>query len=105
MGADDAALVRRHAPWRGHRVAMDSRHFRIAGLRARRMGLIKAAASELANRLPGMMTLIALGISVAFIFSLAVTFGFPGADLWMELATLVTVMVLGHLPPSSTSRP
>ena len=57
---------------------------------------IKAAASELANRLPGMMTLIALGISVAFIFSLAVTFGFPGVDLWAELATLVTVMVLGH---------
>jgi DNA-binding CsgD family transcriptional regulator len=59
--------------------------------------LIKAAASELANRLPGMMTLIALGISVAFIFSLAVTFGFPGVDLWTELATLVTVMVLGPL--------
>jgi cation transport ATPase len=59
--------------------------------------LIKAAASELANRLPGMMTLIALGISVAFIFSLAVTFGFPGVDLWKELATLVTVMVLGPL--------
>jgi Cu2+-exporting ATPase len=57
---------------------------------------IKAAAAELANRLPGMMTLIALGISVAFIFSLAVTFGFPGMDLWTELATLVTVMVLGH---------
>jgi Cu2+-exporting ATPase len=57
---------------------------------------IKAAASELANRLPGIMTLIALGISVAFIFSLAVTFGFPGVDLWTELATLVTVMVLGH---------
>lgn len=43
-----------------------------------------------------MMTLIALGISVAFVFSLAVTFGFPGVDLWTELATLVTVMVLGH---------
>jgi Cu2+-exporting ATPase len=59
--------------------------------------VIKAAASELANRLPGMMTLIALGISVAFIFSLAVTFGFPVVDLWTELATLVTVMVLGPL--------
>jgi Cu2+-exporting ATPase len=57
---------------------------------------IKAAAGELANRLPGMMTLIALGISVAFVFSLAVTFGFPGTDLWTELATLVTIMVLGH---------
>ncbi len=57
---------------------------------------IKGAAQELADRLPGMMTLISLAISVAFVFSLAVTFGFPGMDLWWELATLVTIMVLGH---------
>src|SRR5262245_11733294 len=43
-----------------------------------------------------MMTLIALGISVAFVFSLAVTFGVPGMDFWWELSTLVTVMILGH---------
>ena len=43
-----------------------------------------------------MMTLIALAITVAFVFSLAVTLGFPGMDLWWELATLVTIMVLGH---------
>ncbi len=46
--------------------------------------------------LPGMMTLIALAISVAFAFSLAVTIGYPGMPLWEELATLVTVMLLGH---------
>ncbi len=57
---------------------------------------IKGAFDELAARRPGMMTLIALAISVAFFFSLAVTFGFPGMDLWWELATLVTIMVLGH---------
>ena len=57
---------------------------------------IRGAAGELKNRLPGMMTLISLAISVAFVFSLAVTFGFPGMDLWWELATLVTIMVLGH---------
>ncbi len=57
---------------------------------------VKGAIGELAERRPGMMTLIALAISVAFGFSLAVTFGFPGMDLWWELATLVTVMVLGH---------
>jgi copper-(or silver)-translocating P-type ATPase len=57
---------------------------------------IKAAAGELTDRKPGMMTLIALAISVAFLFSLAVTFGFRGMDLWWELATLVTIMVLGH---------
>jgi Cu2+-exporting ATPase len=57
---------------------------------------IKGAIGELADRQPGMMTLIALAISVAFGFSLAVTFGFPGTDLWWELATLVTIMILGH---------
>jgi Cu2+-exporting ATPase len=57
---------------------------------------IRGAAGELRDRLPGMMTLISLAISVAFVFGLAVTFGFPGSDLWWELATLVTIMVLGH---------
>jgi Cu2+-exporting ATPase len=57
---------------------------------------IKGALGELADRRPGMMTLIALAITVAFVFSLAVTFGFPGMDLWWELATLITIMVLGH---------
>ena len=51
---------------------------------------------ELRDRLPGMMTLISLAISVAFFFSLAVTFGYPGDALWWELATLVTIMLLGH---------
>ena len=57
---------------------------------------IRGAMGELADRQPGMMTLIALAISVAYAFSLAVTFGFPGNDLWWELATLIAVMVLGH---------
>src|SRR5215510_14361478 len=57
---------------------------------------VKGARGELADRRPGMMTLIALAISVAFVFRLAVTFGFPGMDLWWELATLVAVMILGH---------
>jgi cation transport ATPase len=58
--------------------------------------IIKGAIGEIRDRLPGMMTLISLAFSVAFVFSLAVTFGFPGSDLWWELATLVTIMVLGH---------
>ena len=57
---------------------------------------VQGAFNEIRDRLPGMMTLISLGISVAFIFSLAVTFGFPGSDLWWELGTLVTIMVLGQ---------
>jgi len=43
-----------------------------------------------------MMTLIALAITVAFLFSAAVTLGYPGMPLWEELATLVTIMLLGH---------
>ena len=57
---------------------------------------LAGAVDELKGRLPGMMTLIALAISVAFGFSLAVTVGFPGMPLWEELATLVVIMLLGH---------
>ncbi|HVH13488.1 MAG TPA: heavy metal translocating P-type ATPase, partial [Longimicrobium sp.] len=57
---------------------------------------LRGAVQELRNRLPGMMTLISLAIIVAFVFSAAVTLGFPGMPLWEELATLVTIMVLGH---------
>ncbi len=57
---------------------------------------LRGAVGELRARLPGMMTLIALAISVAFAFSVAVTLGFPGMPLWEELATLVTIMLLGH---------
>ena len=57
---------------------------------------IQGAIRELRDRLPGMMTLIALAISVAFVFSAAVTLGYPGMPLWEELATLVVIMLLGH---------
>jgi Cu2+-exporting ATPase len=57
---------------------------------------IQGAVRELRGRLPGMMTLIALAISVAFLWSAAVPLGAPGMPLWEELATLVTIMLLGH---------
>ena len=57
---------------------------------------LQGAWRELKERLPGMMTLISLAISVAFGFSVAVTLGYPGTPLWEELATLVTIMLLGH---------
>ncbi len=57
---------------------------------------LRGAVHELAGRLPGMMTLIALAITVAFVYSAAVTLGFEGHALWWELATLVTIMLLGH---------
>lgn len=57
---------------------------------------LHGAWREIVNRLPGMMTLISLAITVAFLFSAAVTLGFEGHPLWWELATLVTIMLLGH---------
>ncbi len=57
---------------------------------------IQGAFREIRDRVPGMMLLIGLAITVAFVFSLAVTLGYPGMPLWDELATLVTVMLLGH---------
>jgi P-type Cu2+ transporter len=57
---------------------------------------LQGAVREIKDRLPGMMTLISLAIIVAFGFSLAVTFGVPGMDLWWELSTLITIMILGH---------
>lgn len=57
---------------------------------------IQGAARELKQRLPGMMTLIALAISVAFVFSAIVSLGYPGTPLWEELATLVTIMLFGQ---------
>ncbi len=57
---------------------------------------VQGGLRELRARLPGMMTLIALAITVAFAYSLAVTLGWPGQPLWWELATLVTIMLLGH---------
>jgi Cu2+-exporting ATPase len=57
---------------------------------------VAGAVRELRLLRPGMMTLISLAISVAFLFSAAVALGAPGMPLWDELATLVTVMLLGH---------
>ena len=57
---------------------------------------LEGAWREWKRRLPGMMTLISLAIGVAFVFSLAVTLGYRGMPLWEELATLVTIMLLGH---------
>jgi Cu2+-exporting ATPase len=57
---------------------------------------IRGARSELADHKPGMMTLISLAIIVAFGTSLAATFGLFEVDVWWELASLITIMVLGH---------
>jgi Cu2+-exporting ATPase len=57
---------------------------------------LAGARTELAARQPGMMTLISLAIVVAFATSWAATIGVFEVDVWWELATLITVMSLGH---------
>lgn len=57
---------------------------------------VRGARGELADCKPGMMTLISLAIVVAFTTSLAATFGLAETDVWWELSSLITIMVLGH---------
>ncbi|MDP9318896.1 MAG: heavy metal translocating P-type ATPase [Actinomycetota bacterium] len=57
---------------------------------------LRGARGELADRQPGMMTLISLAIIVAFATSWAGTLGLFDVEIWWELATLITIMLLGH---------
>jgi P-type Cu2+ transporter len=54
------------------------------------------AVSELRSRRPGMMLLIGMAITVAFVASAATSFGLFDLEFWWELAALITIMVLGH---------
>ena len=57
---------------------------------------LEGGRREIRDRQPGMMLLIAMAISVAFIASALTTLGLFDLDFWWELALLVTIMLLGH---------
>jgi Cu2+-exporting ATPase len=57
---------------------------------------LRSAAGEIRARQPGMMTLVAVGITAAWAYSTATTFWLEGEGFYWELATLVDVMLLGH---------
>jgi len=57
---------------------------------------LQSARHEVAARQPGMMTLISLAITVAYVYSMAIAFGLPGMPFFWELATLIVIMLLGH---------
>ncbi|MGA9292577.1 MAG: copper-translocating P-type ATPase, partial [Ignavibacteriaceae bacterium] len=57
---------------------------------------LKGLVDELKKKQPGMMTLIALAISIAYFYSSAVVFGVKGEVFFWELATLIDIMLLGH---------
>src|SRR5690625_5146229 len=57
---------------------------------------ISGGIDELKDKNPGMMTLIGLAITIAYVYSSFVVFGWEGHNLFWELATLVDIMLLGH---------
>ena len=57
---------------------------------------LMGAWRELKTRLPGMMTLIGIAISAAYLYSVYATFGEPEHILFWELTTLIVIMLLGH---------
>lgn len=57
---------------------------------------LKGLVGEMKAKNPGMMTLVAFAISVAYIYSVATVLGLKGMDFFWELATLILIMLLGH---------
>jgi len=57
---------------------------------------LKGFISEIKKKSPGMMTLISLAITVAYVYSSLVVFGLPGKVFFWELATLIDIMLIGH---------
>jgi Cu2+-exporting ATPase len=57
---------------------------------------LKGLWDEMKDKNPGMMTLIAVAITVAYVYSSAVVFGLEGMDFFWELVTLIVIMLLGH---------
>jgi len=57
---------------------------------------LKGLVGEMRAKNPGMMTLVAFAISIAYVYSVATVFGLKGMDFFWELATLILIMLLGH---------
>lgn len=60
------------------------------------MPFFKGMHQELQEKRPGMMTLVGTALTVAYAYSTAVLFGLPGVLFYVELATLIDIMLLGH---------
>jgi P-type Cu2+ transporter len=57
---------------------------------------LRGLVRELGTRRPGMMTLVAVAITTAYVYSAAVVLGLGGETFFWELATLIDIMLLGH---------
>ena len=60
------------------------------------MPFLKGMVGEIKAKAIGMMTLVAIAITVAYVYSVAVALGLKGMDFFWELATLIVIMLLGH---------
>ncbi|GIV41403.1 MAG: copper-translocating P-type ATPase [Vicingaceae bacterium] len=60
------------------------------------MPFLKGMIGEIKAKAIGMMTLVAIAITVAYVYSVAVALGLKGMDFFWELATLIVIMLLGH---------
>ncbi|GGH32982.1 heavy metal translocating P-type ATPase [Dyadobacter endophyticus] len=57
---------------------------------------LNGLVGELKSKTPGMMTLVAVAITTAYVYSVAVVIGLEGMDFFWELATLIDIMLIGH---------
>ena len=57
---------------------------------------LKGIVDELKQKAPGMMTLIAVAITTAYVYSISTVFGLQGMDFFWELCTLILIMLFGH---------
>ncbi|KAB2932993.1 MAG: heavy metal translocating P-type ATPase [Leptonema illini] len=87
--------------WIGYTIDFAGRHYLLFAMGSAifiygGMPFLKGIVAESRSLKPGMMTLIAVAITTAFLYSVAITFGLEGNDFYWELATLISIMLLGH---------
>lgn len=87
--------------WIGYTIDFTGRHYLLFAMGSAiflygGMPFLKGIIAEGRSKKPGMMTLIAVAISTAYVYSVAITFGLSGNDFYWELATLISIMLLGH---------
>ncbi len=87
--------------WFGYELVFEGSNFVVFGLSSVLFfyggwPFLKGLVKELKEKQPGMMTLISLAITVAYIYSSATVFGLSGQPFFWELATLIVVMLGGH---------
>ncbi len=95
------ALSRMIQDWFGFEIAFPGDHYLLFALATFVFlygghPFLKGLYDEVRANAIGMMTLIGVAITVAWAYSVAITFGLPGMDFYWEMATLIDIMLIGH---------